>query len=186
MLFEQKNNYHAINLIKDQKFSFIILYNFFQKKLTKLRRYLKNALIKGWIKHFVSFVSASILFVFKKNNKLRLCVNYWKFNAITIKNRYSLFLITKILNRFNDVKRFIKLNFKNIYYRIRIKIDDKWKTTFRTRYKYFKYQIMFFDLINVLTIFQVYINKVLRDFIDITCVVYLNNILIYSSESTKH
>ena len=37
MLFDQKNNNHAIDLIKNQKFSFMILYNFFQKKLTKLR-----------------------------------------------------------------------------------------------------------------------------------------------------
>ena len=37
-----------------------------------------------------------------------------------VKNRHSLFLINKTLNRLNDIKKFIKLNFKNIYYRIRI------------------------------------------------------------------
>ncbi len=59
--------------------------------------------------------------MFKKNNKLRLCVNYRDLNAITIKNRYSLFLIIKTLNRLNDLKYFIKLNLKNVYHRIRIK-----------------------------------------------------------------
>ena len=63
--------------------------------------------------------------MFKKNNKLRLCINYKKLNAITIKNQYSLFLIIKILNCFNEVKRFIKLNLKNIYYCIRIKYNNK-------------------------------------------------------------
>ena len=63
--------------------------------------------------------------MFKKNGKLRLCVNYKEFNAITIKNRHSLFLITKILNRFNEVKRFIKLNLKNTYYCIRIKYNNE-------------------------------------------------------------
>ena len=66
-----------------------------------------------------------MFFVFKKNDELRLCVNYRKFNAITIKNRHSLFLIIKILNRLCEFKCFIKLNFKNIYYRIKIKIDNK-------------------------------------------------------------
>ena len=122
----------------------------------------------------------------KKNDKLRLCVNYRKFNAIIIKNCYSLFLITKFLNWFNNVKRFIKLNFKNVYYCIKIKINDEWKTTFRTRYKHFEYQIMFFDLINASTIFQIYINKVLWNFIDVICVVYLNNILIYNNKLTKY
>ena len=61
----------------------------------------------------------------KKNNELRLYINYKKLNAIIIKNRYSLFLIIKTLNYLYDVKVFIKLNLKNIYYKIRIKENDK-------------------------------------------------------------
>ena len=45
---------------------------------------------------------------------------------------------------------------------------------------------MFFELINVSTIFQIYINKILRNFIDVICVVYLNNILIYNNDSTHY
>ena len=66
-----------------------------------------------------------ILFIFKKNNELRLCVNYKELNAIIIKNRHSLLLNTKMLNRLYDVKIFTKLNLKNVYYKIRIKKDDK-------------------------------------------------------------
>ena len=66
-----------------------------------------------------------------------------------IKNRYSLFLIIKTLNRLCDVKVFTKLNLKNIYYKIRIKKNDEWKIAFRTRYDYFEYLIMLFKLINV-------------------------------------
>ena len=54
----------------------------------------------------------------KKNNELHLCVNYKKLNAIIIKNRYSLSLIIKTLNRLYNVKIFTKLNLKNIYYKI--------------------------------------------------------------------
>ena len=48
---------------------------------------------------------------------------------------------------------------------------------------------MFFGLTNAPVIFQTYINKTLKDFLDITCVVYLNNIYIYSDsieEYAKH
>ena len=148
-----KNNY-VIDFKKDEKSSFMSLYNLSQNELTKHRRYIENVLIKDWIKHSIFFANASIFFVFKKDEDFRLCVNYRNFNAMTIKNRHLLFLITKTLNRFNDVKKFIKIDLKNVYHRIRIKQNDEWKTTFRTRYEHFEYQIMFFELINVSTIIQ--------------------------------
>ena len=101
------------------------LYNLFQKKLAELRRYLNDALVKRWIKSSMSFANASILFVFKKNRELCLCVNYRKLNAIIIKNRHSLSFIIETLNCLCEAKRFIKLNLKNAYYRIRIKRDDE-------------------------------------------------------------
>ena len=61
----------------------------------------------------------------KKNNELRLYVDYRDLNAIIIKNRYSLFLIFETLNRLCELKIFIKLNLKNVYYKLRIKIDDE-------------------------------------------------------------
>ena len=63
--------------------------------------------------------------MFKKDEKLRLCVNYKDLNAIIIKNHYSLSFIIKTLNRLCDVKRFTKLNLKNAYHRIQIKRDDE-------------------------------------------------------------
>ena len=48
-------------------------------------------------------------------------MNYKSLNAIVIKNRHSLFSITKILNDLYKIKRFIKLNLKKVYYRFRIK-----------------------------------------------------------------
>ena len=61
----------------------------------------------------------------KKNNIFRFCVDYRALNAIIIKNRYFLPLIEEILDRFMGAKIFIKLDLKNIYYRIRIKSGDK-------------------------------------------------------------
>ena len=73
----------------------------------------------------MSFVDASILFVFKKDEGLRLCIDYKNLNTIIIKNRHFLSLITKTLNRLCEIKRFIKLNLKNVYHRIRIKKNDE-------------------------------------------------------------
>ena len=73
----------------------------------------------------MSLVGVSILFVFKKDGKLRLCMNYKSLNAIIIKNCHLLSVITKTLNRLYEIKRFIKLNLKNVCYRIRIKKSNE-------------------------------------------------------------
>ena len=61
----------------------------------------------------------------KKNDKLRFYVDYRDLNAIIIKNRHFLLLIFETLNRLCESKIFIKLNLKNAYYKLRIKIDDE-------------------------------------------------------------
>ena len=166
--------------------SFDLLYNLFNTELATLRIYLDDILAKDWIQYSTSSVGSFILFVSKKNNNLRLYVDYRGLNKVTIKNRHSLSLISETLDRLNEVKRFTKLDLKNTYHRIRIRKGDKWKTAFRTRYDHFEYLIMLFDLINASATFQTYINKSLTGLIDNFCVVYLNDILIYSSSQEEH
>jgi Reverse transcriptase (RNA-dependent DNA polymerase) len=52
--------------------------------------------------------------------------------------------------------------------------------TFRTRYSHFEYTIMPFGLINASATFQLYINEVLRGYLDIFCIIYLDDIMVYS------
>ena len=103
-----------------------------------------------------------------------------------IKNRHLLSLISETLNRLSEVKYFIKLNLKDIYHQICIKKGDEWKTVFYTYYSHFNYIIMLFELVNASATFQTYINWALMKLIDIFCVIYLNNILIYSETLNQH
>ena len=57
---------------------------------------------------------------------------------------------------------------------------------FRTRYGHFEYMIMPFGLANAPAIIQLYINYVLRDYLDVFCIAYLDNILIYSYCKANH
>ena len=75
---------------------------------------------------------------------------------------------------------------RDAYYRLRIKDGDKWKTAFRTRYSLFEYTVVPFRLTNALGTFQAYINSVLSDLIDVFCVVYLDNVLIFSKNEEEH
>ncbi len=81
---------------------------------------------------------------------------------------------------------FTKLDIRNAYHRISIRKGDEWKTVFRTRYDHFEYIVMPFGLANAPAIFQSYINRALVGLIDICCVVYLDDILIYSANPADH
>jgi hypothetical protein len=70
-------------------------------------------------------VGAPILFIPKADSTIRLCVNYRGLNKVTIKNRYSIPLISEILDRLSKAKLFTKLNLCNAYYRLRVKEGDK-------------------------------------------------------------
>jgi hypothetical protein len=111
---------HEINT-KNKMSSFESIYNLFVFELEIFKDYFDEFLIKKFIVSSFSSTKISILFVKKSKNDLKLCVNYKKLNAITIKNRYSIFLMNQLLTRFSDVKKFIKLNIQTTYNFIRIK-----------------------------------------------------------------
>ena len=98
----------------------------------------------------------------KKDRGLWLCVDYWGLNIATIKNYYALPLIGETLDQLAGAKIFTQLDLHDAYHYIRICEDNKWKTAFRTYYRYFEYTIMLFRLTNASATFQAYINKALR------------------------
>jgi hypothetical protein len=147
---------------------------------------LDTALKKGWIRVSKSLSAAPILFIPKKDSGDRLCVDYRGLNKVTIKNRYPLPLIGELLDRLGHAKVFSKLNLRNAYHRLRIKEGDEWKPAFKTRYGLFEYMIIPFSLINAPATFQASIHKALRHLIDSICIMYLEDILIYSKYEEEH
>ena len=120
MLFTHENENHVINLKFEKKSSYDSLYALSKKELQVLQNYLLKNLALNCIRESFNFVETSMLFIFKKNESLRLCVNYRNLNAVIIKNKCFLFLIKKMLNRLMSAVYFTKLDFKNVYHRIRI------------------------------------------------------------------
>ena len=60
------------------------------------------------------------------------------------------------------------------------------ENSFRTQYEYFEYLIMPFGLTNASVLMQAYANDCLHKFLDVFCIVYLDNILIYSNILEEH
>lgn len=162
------------------------IYPLSHAELEVLRNYLDDMLERGWIRPSTSPAGAPILFVPKKGGKLRLCVDYRALNRLTRKDRTPLPLIGEILDRLSESSVFTKLDLKDAYHRLRIREGDEWKTAFRTRYGHFEYTVMPFGLTNAPATFQAYINKALAGLVDICCIVYLDDILIYSKDEAMH
>ena len=148
--------------------------------------YLKENIKKEFIRPSSSPAGSPILFVKKSDGTLRLCVDYRGLNKITIKNRYPLPLIQESLDRLKEATFFSKIDLRAAYNLIRIAKGEEWKTAFRTRYGLFEYLVMPFGLTNAPASFQHLINDVLRDLLDNTVIVYLDDILIFSKSREEH
>ena len=179
-LLQHKSWDHKISLISEISPKIGPIYILFHTQLKILKNYLDENLKKSFIQKAKTTVEFSILFIPKKDGKLRLCVNYRKLNTIMIKDKYLLPNIRKFQNHLIGAKWFIKLDLREAYNLIRIKKSNKWKTVFRTQYKIYKYQIILFGLINAPVTCQTLINNTLAEYLDIYVVIYLDNILIYS------
>lgn len=116
---------HAIDLVPSGKPPYRSLYNLSPRELEVLREYLEKALKNGWIRRSASEAGAPILFVPKKDGTLRLCVNYRGLNALTIKNRHALPLISETLDRLGRAQCYSVLDLKDAYHRISIKRSDE-------------------------------------------------------------
>lgn len=152
------------------------IYNLSVNELQVLRDYIEYNLAKSFIQPSTLPAGAPVFFVPKKPERLRLCIDYCGLNKVIVKNQYPLPLISKALDRLVGAKIYTKIDLRNAYHKIRIKEGDEWKMAFRTRYRHFEYCVMLFSLANVLATFQAHVNNVLRDFLDVFYIVYLDNI----------
>jgi hypothetical protein len=96
---------HAIELKKDTPSTLPAkVYSLMQPEQVALQGFLKEHLEKGYIQPSKSPYAAPFFFIKKKDGKLRPVQDYRKVNEWTIKNRYLLPLIPKLINRVKGVE----------------------------------------------------------------------------------
>ena len=171
---------HEIKLKEGKEPTSQPIYPMSAERLQKVKEYIEDNLRKGHIRQSTSPAGYPILFAEKKDGTLRLCVDYRRLNDITVKNRYTLPLISELQDRFQGAKWFTKLDVKDAYTFVRIKEGDEWKTAFKTRYGLYEYLVMPYGLTNAPATFQALINDTLREYLDNFVVAYMDDIMIYS------
>ncbi|GBG66383.1 hypothetical protein CBR_g60035 [Chara braunii] len=156
------------------------IYRMSEEELSVLRAQLDDLLEKGWIRPSSSPYSSPVLFVRKKNKELRLCIEYRKLNAQTVKNVGPLPRIDDLLERLSGAKFFSKLDLKSGYHQLEIRQEDRYKTAFKTRYGHFEWLVMRFGLTNAPATFQAAMTTEFRHMLDRFVLIYLDDILVYS------
>jgi hypothetical protein len=155
-------------------------------ELAELKKQLQELLDKGFIRPSTSPWGCPALFVKKKDESLRLCVDYRPLNAVTIKNKYSLPRIDVLFDQLVGVKVFSKIDLRSGYHQIKIRANDIPKTAFSTRYGLYEYLVMSFGLTNALAYFMYLINSVFMPELDKFVVVFIDDILVYSKNEAEH
>jgi hypothetical protein len=178
---------HLIELMNEKKISSLeFIYDMSLSELEVLKKYIKKHLNKEFIVSSFSSIRISMLFAKKSSDDLRFFINYRRLNAITIKNRYSILLISQLLILLMRTKIFIKINIRQTYYRLRIREENEYLIVFECRNEQYEYRMMFFELINASTSFQNCINHVFKNYVNVFLIIYLDDILIFFNNSKEH
>ena len=177
---------HHIELIPGSQPPYGPVYRMSPLELEEVRKQLTELLEMEFIQASKSAFAAPILFVRKKNGKLRMCVDYRALNKLTIKDRYPLPRIDSLLDQLQGACYFSKLDLQSGYHQIRIAPEDVPKTAFRTRYGQYEWRVLPFGLCNGPATCQRLMNEILSPYLDKFVIGYLDDALIYSKTAEEH
>ncbi|KAF7573021.1 hypothetical protein PtrM4_079260 [Pyrenophora tritici-repentis] len=177
---------HPIDLLPDTTPPKPHVYGLTRTETEAVKKYIDDMLQKGLIKASNSPFASPVLIVKKPGGGLRICVDYRALNNVTKKNRNAPPAIKETLARMAKVQIMSLVDVVAAFNTVRIKEGDEEKTAFLTRYGLYEYMVMPFGLCNAPGTFQNFINETLREYLDVICTAYLDDILIYSDNEKDH
>ncbi|KAJ9557189.1 hypothetical protein OSB04_011803 [Centaurea solstitialis] len=90
---------------------------------------------------------------------MRMCIDYWELNKLTVKNRYLLPRIDDLFDQLQKAAWFSKIDLRSRYHQRKVWEEDVHKTAFRTRYGHFEFVVMPFSLSNAPAAFMDLMNR---------------------------
>ncbi|GJS26499.1 putative reverse transcriptase domain-containing protein [Tanacetum coccineum] len=115
-------------------------YRLAPSEMKVLSEQLKELSDKGFIRPSSPPWGAPVLFVKKKDESFRMCIDYRELNNLTVKNRYPLPKIDDLFDQLQGSSVYSKIDLRSGYHQLRVREEDIPKTAFRTRYDHYEFQ----------------------------------------------
>lgn len=162
-----------------------------QTQLDEINRQVEKLLKENVIQESHSPWSAPVHLVQKKMDatgeiKYRMVIDYRRLNEITVDDKYPLPNITDLFDRLGKSVYFSTIDLASGYHQIEVAKEDRQKTAFSTQGGHFEFKRMPFGLKTAPATFQRAMDSVLRGLQGIHCLVYLDDIIVYSNSLQEH
>ena len=153
--------------------------------LDEIDRQVEELQQTGFVEPAASPWASNVVLV-KKDGSYRLCVDYIRLNSVTYKDSYPLPHIDTCLGSMNGAVWFSILDLRSGYHNIPIRKADRDKTAFVTRRGCFRYKVMPFGLTCAPSVFQPIMDLVLCWLTYESCLIYLDDIIVFSQDFGGH
>lgn len=130
--------------------------------------------------------ASPVVLIPKKDGSVRFCVDYRKLNALTVKDTYPLPRMDECLDSLGEATVFSTLDCNSGYWQIPIAPDDQDKTTFTCHSGTYRFTRMPFGLCNAPATFQRAVDILLMRYRWKTCLVYIDDVIIFSRSAEDH
>ena len=153
----------------------------------EVREHLSEMLQAGAIRPSQSPYSSNVVIVRKKDGSIRFCVDFRKLNSKTIKDAYAIPRVEDSLHLLAGAKYFTKLDLRSGYWQVEIDERDKAKTAFQVgTLGFFEFHRMPFGLCNAPATFQRLMERCMGDMNLRDCLIYLDDVIIFSATFEEH
>ena len=146
----------------------------------------QKMLQQGVIQPSFSPWSSPVVMVKKKDGTWRFCIDYRKLNDVTHRDAYPLPRVDATLDSLAGSMFFTTLDLASGYWQVELEPNDKEKTAFSTSKGHFEFNVMPFGLTNAPATFQRLMECALAGLVGDQCLIYLDDIIIFSSTFTEH
>lgn len=167
------------------------IYRYPQIHESEIEKQINEMLKQNIIRESNSAYNSPLWIVPKKNDnsgekQWRIVIDYRKLNEHTVEDKYPIPNLNGLLDKLGRAQYFSTIDLAKGFHQILLREEDRKKTAFSTPFGHYEFIRMPFGLKNAPSTFQRLMNSLLRNFINKTCVVYMDDILIFSSSLTEH
>ena len=176
----------TIRLIPEMPYLFANQPEDFLISREEVRKTIEDMLKRGIIEPSSSAWSSPVVLVKKKDGSTRFCIDFRKVNAVTTRDAQPLPRIDDTLDLLGGASYFSTLDLASGYWQVEVDPLDREKTAFITPFGLHQFRVMPFGLSNAPATFQRLMEQVLAGLHWSTCLVYLDDIIVFSRTAANH